>query len=403
MSRRPSYTTASGGHRRTPSGSTHSSLHGTGGGGGGPRVTFGETTTLNEEPARVAEPRRNGGVSSSSGGSSRGGGGGTHGGYDTGYDPAYGGQPSNEYNGRRRGGHDGVGHSTSGYQNGSHREHGSPHYGGSGHNGSVPMNSSSSSARSPPQHTYQDQQLQTKIAEAFFYHADVDRSGTLDPHEFHNLLRDMGFDMNYDSALLMFKQADTRTSDGHISRSEFVDWYVRYVAEAPSPGSSPGSASGSSAGMAGPGSSISGTRAVPVNGSGSLRRESSNSSYGSSNGSGSGRGSRNNGSTSNGYTSGHSSSSRRHLDYGNTNPRDEYIHQRNIARAYFYAADRDRSGYLDPREFKTLLHELGAPVSTETAMQTFQSVDRSGNRRISLSEFTEFYLDLCRSKQQTYY
>lgn len=67
---------------------------------------------------------------------------------------------------------------------------------------------------------------------------------------------------------------------------------------------------------------------------------------------------------------------------------------RQEARAAFYKADCDRSGYLDVQEFYNVIKSLvGSLVSYQEALQYFAKTDTDKNGRIGMNEFEKLYVD----------
>lgn len=67
---------------------------------------------------------------------------------------------------------------------------------------------------------------------------------------------------------------------------------------------------------------------------------------------------------------------------------------RQEARAAFFKADYDGSGYLDFQEFYKVIQNLvGSLVSYQEALQYFMKTDTDQNGRIGLNEFEQLYVN----------
>lgn len=76
--------------------------------------------------------------------------------------------------------------------------------------------------------SFQNSQMQSSIARSFFIRADRNRSGSLDPKEFHSVLDDLGMNMDYQECLQLFGTVD-RNHSGSISEREFIEFFVNFV------------------------------------------------------------------------------------------------------------------------------------------------------------------------------
>merc|ERR1712188_48365 len=57
----------------------------------------------------------------------------------------------------------------------------------------------------------------------------------------------------------------------------------------------------------------------------------------------------------------------------------------------FDAYDEDRSGYIDVKELRELLHKLGEELSEEELEQAFKELDADGSGEIEFFEFVEWF------------
>merc|ERR1719388_259010 len=57
----------------------------------------------------------------------------------------------------------------------------------------------------------------------------------------------------------------------------------------------------------------------------------------------------------------------------------------------FDAYDEDRSGYIDVKELRELLHKLGEELTEEELEQAFKELDADGSGEIEFFEFVEWF------------
>merc|ERR1719326_1422865 len=57
----------------------------------------------------------------------------------------------------------------------------------------------------------------------------------------------------------------------------------------------------------------------------------------------------------------------------------------------FDAYDEDRSGYIDVKELRELLHKLGEELTEEELEQAFRELDQDGSGEIEFFEFVEWF------------
>jgi len=71
-------------------------------------------------------------------------------------------------------------------------------------------------------------------------------------------------------------------------------------------------------------------------------------------------------------------------------------HKKEALRKAFIYLDKDKSGYLDPEEFKGLMTSKGEAMdasAVDAMMKDFHAADTDGDGKLSIEEFVAFLLD----------